>query len=140
MFDMALLWIVDPGNSPVVSIKKCSDLVVECFITFLMHPWWHCSMRTDDGVSSEYNPLRAVHNPLKASTMMQMHQFNSLFLIDMISILLFLLFELTRILPFNFFFLSLKFQLQFSVPKYIFCFINTREIPLSTSIFYDWIY
>lgn len=53
----------------------------ECFITFLMHPWWHCSMRTDDGDSSEYNPLRAVHNPLVASTTMQIHQFNSLLLI-----------------------------------------------------------
>lgn len=49
------------------------------FVTFLMHPSWHCSIRTDDGDSSEYNPLRAVHNPLVASTMMQMHQFNPLF-------------------------------------------------------------
>lgn len=34
--------------------------------TFLMHPWWHCSMRIDDGDSSEYNPLRAWHNPFVA--------------------------------------------------------------------------
>lgn len=46
-----------------IQISNLSRIFI---FTFWMHPWWHCSMRIDDGDSSEYNPLRAWHNPFDA--------------------------------------------------------------------------
>lgn len=114
-------------QTKIVSMYNLSNeicaffFVSSIFVTFLMHPSWHCSIRTDDGDSSEYNPLRAAHNPLVASTMMQMHQFNPLFFINIIIIVIsFSLFFYFALLIFLFLFFSYHTNLFKIFPRNFF--------------------